>query len=578
MQAAGTQPRLATGFKAPRIRFTGMGSLVGFITAFFALLLLYPLAMTVIRVFTDPALNIADLVNEISDPALLRIFGNTALVVLTGGALALFIGSVLAWIAERTDANMGAVTGILPLISLLVPPLAGVTGWVVLLDPRIGLLNYALRGPLNLIGIEMTTGPLNIYTLAGLILISGLYLVPYPYLLVSAALRRLDPFLEEASRVNHAGPFKTFIKVTLPAVGPSLAAAGVLAIIVGVGLFTVPVVIGTGARIDVLSVRIYRLLNNYPPNMGVAIIMATVMLIVVQVLLFVQRSLVRSGQHATISGRGFRAAKVTLGPWRYPAMILTAGYLLLTAVAPLVGLIIVSLQRFWTPQIRWDQLSFVNYQFVLFQNKGTVDALINSLTMGVVGATLGIVIAALLMLNVQAAKGRGKKLVDAITAMPATFPHSVIGVSFLVAFSRPPLSLYGTKAIILLSYLLMYLPFASRAASAAAAEVGTELAEASRVFGASERKTFLRILLPLATPGLVAGWIMLFIFMVGELTASSLLSTTSNPVVGRVLLDLWNNGSFPQLTAMALIMAAVNSTFVLIMLAFTRRSFNATVQ
>ncbi|HEX6513145.1 MAG TPA: ABC transporter permease subunit, partial [Chloroflexota bacterium] len=186
-------------------------------------------------------------------------------------------------------------------------------------------------------------------------------------------------------------------------------------------------------------------------------------------------------------------------------------------------------------------------------------------------------LAAVLMLHVQQAKGAGRRLVDAVTALPATIPHTVIGVSFLIAFSRPPAPLYGTVYILLLAYIIMQLPYAARTASAAASDIGSELAEASRVFRASERRTFVRVLLPLALPGLAAGWIILFIHMVGELTASALLSGTSNPVVGRVILDLWNNGSFPQLTSLAIVMSVVNSVFVLAMLRLTRHTFDVTV-
>jgi iron(III) transport system permease protein len=286
---------------------------------------------------------------------------------------------------------------------------------------------------------------------------------------------------------------------------------------------------------------------------------------------------VHVGQHAAVGGRGFRASQTALGRWRGWARAAAIGYVGLTAVLPAAGLVLVSLQRFWTPAVRWDQLTLGNFRFVLLENRDTTRSLLTSLSLGLVGATLTMLAAALLMLHVHQARGTGRRLVDAITALPATIPHTVIGVSFLIAFSRPPAPLYGTVYILLLAYIIMQLPYAARTASAAASDIGSELAEASRVFRASERRTFARVLLPLALPGLAAGWVILFIHMVGELTASALLSGTSNPVVGRVILDLWNNGSFPQLTSLAIVMSVVNSAFVLVMLRLTRRTFDVTV-
>jgi iron(III) transport system permease protein len=555
-----------------------MAVLSAVLLALMATLLLYPLLTTVVRVISEAGTGTEVLGNGGIDSSLVTVLVNTVVVVVAGGALALVVGSGLSWINERTDASLGAVADVLPLAPLMVPPIAGVIGWVVLMDPRAGLLNVLIRTGLGAIGLNLPQGPFNLYSMAGLIVITSLYLVPYAYLVMSAALRRLDPYLEEASRVSRARPLRTFLRITLPSVGPALGAAGLLTVISGVGLFSVPIIIGTGARIDVLSVRIYRLLNTtFPPRTGAAMILALMLLLMVQALLVAQRSFIRAGEHAAIGGRGFRASRVVLGRWRGPARAAGVAYLLATAVLPALGLLLVSLQRFWTPAVRWDQLTLANYQFVLLQNRDTTRSLLTSLTLGLVGASVTMLIAALLMLRVQQTKGSGRRWVDTITALPATIPHTVIGVSFLVAFSRPPAPLYGTIYILLLAYLIMQLPYAARTAHAAASDVGSELAEASRVFRASERRTFLRVLLPLALPGLAAGWVILFIHMVGELTASALLSGTSNPVVGRVIMDLWNNGSFPQLTSLAIIMSVVDSIFVLVMLRLTRRTFDVTI-
>jgi iron(III) transport system permease protein len=557
---------------------SGLSMVSRLLLVLIAVLVLYPLAATVARILREAGTGSEIIGSGGLDASLLTILLNTFILVVAGGAVALATGALLAWINERTDAALGFVGDILPLAPLMVPPIAGVIGWVVLLDPRAGLLNNAIRWCLGLAGLNVADGPFNPYSWVGLILVTSLYLVPYVYLVVSAALRRLDPALEEASRVNRAGPLRTLRGVTLPAVAPALGAAGLLTVISGVGMFSVPIVIGTGARIDVLSVRIFRLLSTtFPPRTGVAMILAAMMLLVVQALLALQRTLVRSGQHAAIGGRGFRSSPVALGRWKGWARAAGVAYVVATAVLPVAGLLLVSVQHFWTPAVRWDQLTMANYQLVLFQNRDTSHSLVNSLLLGLGGATLTMLVAALLMLQVQVANGAGRRLVDGVTALPATIPHTVIGVSFLVAFSRPPLPLYGTVYILLLAYVAMQLPYAARTASSAASDVGNELAEASRVFGAGEQRTFRKILLPLALPGLAAGWVIVFVHMVGELTASALLSGTSNPVVGRVLVDLFNNGSFPQLTSLAIVMSAIDSVFVLLMLRLTRRSFDLTV-
>ena len=174
-------------------------------------------------------------------------------------------------------------------------------------------------------------------------------------------------------------------------------------------------------------------------------------------------------------------------------------------------------------------------------------------------------------------RSTGRRFADGIMSLPATLPHTVIGVAFLLAFSVAPFRLYGTVAILLLAYVCIALPFAARAASSAASSIGHELGEASRVAGAGETKTLRRILFPLALPGLIAGWIIVFIHTVGEVTASALLAGTGNPAIGRILMELWTFGSFPQVAALALIMTAISAALVGVMLVVSRRTVSSAV-
>jgi iron(III) transport system permease protein len=144
-------------------------------------------------------------------------------------------------------------------------------------------------------------------------------------------------------------------------------------------------------------------------------------------------------------------------------------------------------------------------------------------------------------------------------------------VGFVLAFSSGYLNLSGTWLLLLLAYLVIFMPQAMRSAAVAVEQVGRELIEASQIFKASPARSFRRVMLPLMMPGLAAGWVILFVQMSGELTASALLAKTSNPVVGQVLLDLWQNGSFPEIAALALTMTVINATVVAIAFRLVRR-------
>lgn len=546
------------------------------IVVFFAFLALYPLALVLLRLFySNGRFDTTPLWLMFSQPDVGTLLFNTLVVVGASSLLALVVGSIMAWINERTDAGMGIVSDALPLIPFLLPPIAGAIGWVLLLSDRAGLLNALLR---KILGIEMTSGPFDIYSWTGLIFVYTIYAIPYVYLLVSAGLRNVDSSLEEQSRICGNGLLRTMWLVTIPAVRPSLGAALLLLVWFGFALYSVPAVIGTGARIEVLPVRLVNLLSfTYPPETARAIGLGMIVVLVVGAAWLVQARILSGGRHATIGGKGHRTTRIELGRWRWAARSVVIAYILLAAVLPTIGLLLVSLNGFWTPNIKWAQLGLRTFREVLVEDAVTVTALSNSLLLGIVGATIGMAVAAIIALFVRD-RGRGfAHVVDGLIKLPASISTIVLAIGFVLAFSGPPFNLNGTFAILLLAYLALYLPQGSVAADAAAAQVGRELTEASSVSGAGGTRTLLRVSLPLMMAGLAAGWALLFVRIIGDLTASAILAGTNNPVVGFRILEVYQGGSFATLAALSTVLTLVSAAIVVALLVLTRRTRGRTV-
>jgi iron(III) transport system permease protein len=493
--------------------------------------------------------------------------------VLGSTALAVAIGSVFAWLTERTDLGMAWLTRVLPIVPLLVPPIAGAIGWVLLAAPRSGFLNVWLRFLLAPIGLDLAEGPLTVFSWPGLVFVYVLYLVPEAYLVVCAGLRNIDPALEEAARMSGSNPWRTLLRVTLPSVKPAIAAGAMLSLLTGFALFSVPVIIGPQAGIPILSVRVVELMTaSYPPKTGAALTLGLLVLVVTGLAWWLQSRLLRGNRYAVIAGRGMRVTLVRLGWWRLPARALMIAFMVMTSVLPFAALVVVSLQPFWTAIIRPSSFTLRNYTR-LFATDFSRDALLNSVLLGIVGATLGVLVGAVIAFTLDRSRSRRiAGFVDGVTKLPGAVSHLIIGIAFVGSFAGPPFSLAGTMLLLLLAYLVICTPQATFSASAALAQVGRELTEASLMSGATTGRTFLRVVLPLMRPGLAAAWVLLFVLMSGEITASSMLAGTGNPVVGFVVLDLWTNGSYAALAAFGTLMSLITSTVVLGMLAVTRRS------
>lgn len=543
------------------------------IVAAMAFIALYPLARVALRLFvTDGHLDLSPFRDVFRQDDLVEVLFNTFVVVGVSSCAGLLIGGSLAWLNERTNARMGLVTDSLPFVPFLLPAIAGAIGWVLLLSPRAGYLNVFLRWLASLVGIHIERGPFDINTWYGLILVYTIYQVPYAFIIVSGGLRNLDSSIEEQARICGSSPLSTLRKVTFPAIRPALSAAMLLMLWWGFALVSVPLVIGSGAGIEVLSVRIVRLLTfSFPAQTSLAVGNSIFVVAIVGTAWYLQSRRLRGGRHATVGGKGTAATRTDLGRWRRPAQLLILGYVFVAAVLPIGALLLVSLRGFWSPNIEWSKLGLGAFRKAIFDDTRTRRALANSIRIGIIGATIGITAAAILSLYVQRSGRAGARLVDGAVKLPATISTIVIAVGFLLAFAGPPFRLGGSTLILLLAYLAIYLPQGSVAADAAASQVGRELLDASSMSGAGGTRTFLRVCVPIMLPGLVAGWALLFVRMAGDLTASALLSGTNNPVVGFRILEVVQGGSYAVLAALALALTLVTGTVVVLALVATRR-------
>ncbi|WP_156753642.1 ABC transporter permease [Actinokineospora pegani] len=496
---------------------------------------------------------------------------NTAILVVCGGAFAILVGAGFAWLNERTDARVGWLAEVLPLVSMFVPSLAAAIGWVFLLDPDIGLLNSLMRTALGWVGIDAASGPLDIYSWYGLIWCYGVFLVPFAYLAISNGLQSLDPSLEEASRVSGAGPVKTFFKVTLPALKPALGSAVMIVIVMGMALFSMPVIIGTRAGIDVLPVKIVEdVTQTYPVDQVSALSRSAMLLVIVLIAGYVQRRLVGVGKgkgqaFATIGGKGSRGGAVKLGKLKAPARVLMFGYLAAAAILPFLGLLFVSLQTFWSSAVDWSGLSLDAYD-ALFEKPILSEGLKNSMLLAAGCATVVVLFAIIITHFTEVKGGKSARAVDGVLKTPAAIPHIVFAIALIAAFGGPPFGWNGTALILAAAYVVMYFPQAAMYSSAAVHQIGRPLIEASHVSGAGDARTLRRVLVPLMTPALISGWALIFVLMAGDITASAMLASTNTPVAGFVMLDQWSHGSYPTIAALGVVLTLISTCVVLVAL------------
>ena len=480
-------------------------------------------------------------------------------IALAAGSLiiGLIMGTFLAWAASRLPRRLRFL-GIVPVLPIVVPAIASVVGWAFLLAPAPGYLNAVLRHLPWWSG--RTVGPFNVYSLPWIVILTGIGLTSFVYLFVRSAFANISSDHLEAAQICGSSSLGVFFRVILPLLRPSLVYGGGVALLLGLGQFTAPLLLGGNQGITVLTTDLYSNVNATPVNYGAASAIGSPLLVFGLLIVLAQKWILGDQRRfVTHGGKGFRPAT---RPSRLGALGLVL-YGLVALVLPLAALIVVSLSRFWSSTVVPSQFTAQNFRSV-FNDPGITTSITNSLTFAVISIAivipLGFVAASILLHGKQFRLLGG--VLDVIVTLPLGVPAVLFGVGFLLTYSSAPLVLYGTKWVMILVYVTLMLPFSTRMQLSAFLSLGGGYQEAARTSGAGVLRTNLTVVLPLVRSALGGAAALMFVLLSHEFTASVLVRSVHTQVMGTALFDYWSDGSYPLVAAIALVMTAVTTVGV----------------
>jgi iron(III) transport system permease protein len=462
------------------------------------------------------------------------------------------VGVAIALALERTDIPFRGAILFGALSPLFIPAILYTISWVFLASPGTGLINVFFQ---NMLGAS----PLNVFTMTGMIFVQGMDNAPLVVLLMMVAFRTSDPALEEAALMSGATKREVVRKVTLPVAAPAILAAALITLIRNLESFETPAILGIGGGTWVFTTRIWRVLHHFPSDYGQAGVLSVVLLLIAVAVVYLHHRMGAQGaKYQSISGKGFRPRKLPLGKWRLPVLAALLAYVFVSVVLPLFIMVYASTQAFYAPPTleRIGNASLTQYQ-ALFADPQTVRAFRNSLLLGVGAATLLMTLTASAGYLVVRTKIRGRWLLDLLTLSPLALPGIVIGVAVLFIYLRFPLPVYGTLWILLSAYLTKFLPYAMRYSVAGLMKVGTELEESATMSGATWTETFRKVIFPLLAPGLIAGWLYVFMMSMRELSASLLVYSPGTEVIAVQIWELWENAAFTRLSALGVVLIGI---------------------
>ena len=487
-------------------------------------------------------------------PRIGTTLSTTIVLALLSSVLAVLIGTLLAWCASMLPQRVRRVGELAPLLPLVVPAVAAVTGWIFLLSPRVGYLNMLLRQLPGLDSLE--EGPFDIYSVTGIIIITGMLLSSFVYVFVFTGLKNMGQELEAAAAACGASPTMRFFTITLPLLRPSIIFATGVVFLLGLGQFTAPLLLGRTAKIDVLTTEMFYLTERFPVDFGLGAALGfPILALGLMVVLFQKLALGEQRRFVVVSAR----SKYNVRETRWWAAVVIGLYLLVTTVLPLIALIYVSVSPFWTGSLIVPELTLRHWSSVL-GNRGLVDAIWTSVKTSVIGIAilipLGFFMAFALLQSTRIAKPV-RMAIDLFATLPIAVPASLMGFGLLFVYSQPPIQIYGTAAVLVVTYVTLMIGHSTRLQFTTLVATGQEFLEASKASGAGPIRSLFQVLLPMCRKGIAATAALTFVLLVHEFSASLMVRSARTQVIGSVMYDVWAGGIYSQVAVLALIMVVV---------------------
>jgi iron(III) transport system permease protein len=363
--------------------------------------------------------------------------------------------------------------------------------------------------------------------------------------------------LEDAAVILGASKLQTARTVTLPLALPALLSGFIVAFLHSLSLFGAPAILGLPAGIQTITTQIWTFFQ-YPPRLDLAAAFSVPLLIATMLLIGLQRKVLGRKGFSTVGGKGGARRLLRLGWARIPVFVLVLLILSLSVFLPYWILLKAALSKAWALPLDWGNFTLDNFSIAFFQYSDTKLAIFNTFKLGVVTASVGTVVATLIAYITQRNLLHGARFLTFFALAPLVIPGIVLAVGLFIAYTRPPLVLYGTIWILFVAYLTKEMPIGFTQAQSTFKSIHPELEDASRIIGANRLISLKDVTTPLARSGLIAAWCFIFIGVIRELSASILLFTPMSKVISVVIFDLKEEGQIGVIAVLGIALLVVS--------------------
>jgi iron(III) transport system permease protein len=487
-----------------------------------------------------------------STPGIVKAMTNTFTLAITRQAIALLIGAFFAWLVARTDIPMKGTLEFFFWLSFFLPALPETMGWILLLDPKYGLLNQGLMS------LGLSQPLFNIYSFWGIVWAHMGGTVSVKVMLLAPAFRNLDAALEEASKISGASGRHTFFHIIIPVMMPAILVTTILGVIRSLEAFEIELLLGTPIGLQVYSTKIHELVTWEPPQFAPAMALSTVFLGVLLLMVALQRRYIANRNYETITGRGFSIRPTPLGRWRYPAFALVLFFAVVVTLVPTALLLVGTFMKLFGFFNISEPWTLENWRATL-NDPILLRSLWNTLAIGLGSGLVGVFFFSFIAYVIVKTRYAGRWLLDFLSWLPWSIPGILLGVALLWTFLQTKifLPIYGTIYLLMIAMVIKSMPFGTQMIKSVLIQLGSDLEEASKVCGGTWIHTFRRVILPLTMPALITVGLVGFISAARDISTVVLLGSGKSRTLSLLMLDFAAGAEFEKATVVAVIIVAL---------------------
>ena len=509
-------------------------------------------------VITDGRLDLYQAWSNIADSENLHTVFNSLLLGICVVLCSTVIAAPTAFLLARTELAKHSWLDIVFMIPFMTPPYIASMGWILFMQKR-GLFQqlFPFTG-------KWSEG---FFCFGGLVLVMSLHVFPFLMTMLKNAMLNIPASLEESGAVFGAGAGLRLRKIFAPLLTGNFAIGVLLVFVKTLSEYGTPYTLGRRIGFYVFTTDIHRYSTTAPIDFGRSASLSSILVCICMAMWLLQNSITSRRSYRLVSGKGSRPARTRLSAAGKAAAWVWVTLVILAAIGvPYFAIIATSLIKLRGYGLAAGNFTFDHYRELLTTPKALA-AIGKSLFLAVTAATVCSVIGTAVVVAVRKTEGFLKKALEGISLLPEMLPSIVLVIGIMLFWNGiyKVLPLYNTIGIMVLAYVVLYLPYTVQYVTSSFMQINGSLLEAGRIFGGVPGYVFRRITLPMISRGILAGWMMIFIISFRELVTASLIAPPNTLVVSTYINREFEQGSVSLGMAMAVLCVLITTTALLLL-------------